>query len=96
MAFLHFISPLFKPVQAPSNGAPSFCTTSCIAQLGVVCKLAVGALSVTINVIDKDVKKYRTQVRPLGDTACHRCPAGRGAIDLSPQAVTIQLNPHPL
>ena len=50
------MGPLFKFVQIPLNGITSFCYINCITQLGVVCKLAEGALDPTISISDKDIE----------------------------------------
>ena len=39
-------------------------------QLGVICKLAEGALNPTVYVINKDNEPYESQYRPLRDTTC--------------------------
>jgi len=39
--------PLLQLVQVPLEGIPSFWCVSCITQLGVICKLAEGALDLT-------------------------------------------------
>jgi len=53
--------------QAPFNGIPSFCTVSCITQLGIVCKLAGDTLNPSVYVIDEDVEEHWFQKGPMGD-----------------------------
>ncbi|KAK4811172.1 hypothetical protein QYF61_019803 [Mycteria americana] len=42
------MGPLLKPVQVPLDGIPSLKRINCTTQLGVICKLAEGALSPTV------------------------------------------------
>ncbi|KAK4818697.1 hypothetical protein QYF61_017918 [Mycteria americana] len=60
--------PLLQIVQVPLDGISSLRRVSYTAQLGVVCKLAEGALDPAVNVIDEDIKQYWSQYRPLRDT----------------------------
>ena len=64
-----------QPVQVPLDGFPSFQHIDCTTQLGVIHKLAEGALDAIIYVVDEDVEDHRSQDRPLRDTACDRPPA---------------------
>jgi len=82
--------------QVPLDGIQSFWCVSCSTQLGVVCKLAEGALDLAIQVIDENVKQLRSQYGPLRDTTHHCCPLGRRAVDHYPLAVTFQPIPWPL
>ncbi|KAK4811170.1 hypothetical protein QYF61_019801 [Mycteria americana] len=50
------MGPLLKPVQVPLDGIPSLKRITCTTQLGVICKLAEGALSPTVYVVDEDIK----------------------------------------
>jgi len=52
------ISPLFKPVKVPLDGNAFLQQISCTTQLGVICKLAEGALETTVCVTDEDIKQY--------------------------------------
>ena len=54
------MGPLLQPVQIPLDGFPSFQCIDCTAQLGVVCKLAEGALDAIICVTDDDVEEYQS------------------------------------
>ena len=47
------MDPLFKPVQVPLDGFPSLQCIDCTAQLGVICKLAEGALDSIVYDSDK-------------------------------------------
>mgnify|MGYP001854162635 CR=1 FL=1 len=72
---------------------PSYCL-NCSTQLGIVCKLAEGALDPITYVIDKDVKEYQFQDGPLGDTTGDQPSPGHRAIDNNPLAGTTQQIPH--
>ncbi|KAK4828118.1 hypothetical protein QYF61_023916 [Mycteria americana] len=65
------MGPLFKLVQVPLDGIPSLGHVNHTIQLGVVCKLAEGALDPTVYVIDEDIKQYWSQYGLLRDTTCH-------------------------
>ncbi|KAK4831008.1 hypothetical protein QYF61_014579 [Mycteria americana] len=41
---------------------------SCTTQLGVICKLAEGALDLAVNVIDENIEQHWSQYGPLRDT----------------------------
>ncbi|KAK4818202.1 hypothetical protein QYF61_008586 [Mycteria americana] len=63
--------PLLQLVQVPLDGIPSFWCLNCTTQFGVVCKLAEGALCLTVNVIDENTEQHWSQYGPLRDTTCH-------------------------
>ncbi|KAK4815356.1 hypothetical protein QYF61_001344 [Mycteria americana] len=65
------MDPLLELVQVPLNGILSLRRVNRTTQLGVICKLAEGALNPTVSVIDEDIKQYRSQYRPLRDTTHH-------------------------
>jgi len=48
------LGPPFQPVKVPLNGIPSFYCVNRTTQLGVLSKLAEGALNSVIDVTDKD------------------------------------------
>ena len=52
---------LLKPVQLPLCGIPSLWYVDCTSQLGVISKLAEGALDSTVSATDEDIKVYRSQ-----------------------------------
>jgi len=56
---------LLQLVQVPLDVIPSFWCANCITQLGVICKLAEGALDLTVYVIAEDIKQYWSQYGPL-------------------------------
>ena len=56
------------PLKVPLDGIPSLQRVNSTAQLGVIAKLADGALSPTVHVADKDVKQHSAQYQPLGNT----------------------------
>jgi len=63
--------PLLKLIQVPLDDIPSLRHVNHTTQLGVVCKLAEGALDLTVYVIDEDIKQYWSQYRPLRDITSH-------------------------
>ncbi|GAB0208383.1 cAMP-dependent protein kinase inhibitor alpha [Grus japonensis] len=63
-------SPL-QPVKVPLDGIPSLQHVDHTTQLGVVSKLAEGALDPTVHVANKDIKQCRSQYRPLRDATHH-------------------------
>ncbi|KAK4817045.1 hypothetical protein QYF61_026353 [Mycteria americana] len=62
------MGPLLQLVQVPLDDILSFWRVNCTTQLGVICKLAEGALDPTVCVIDGDIKQRWSQYRPLRDT----------------------------
>ena len=58
------MGPVLQPVQVPLDGFPSFQRIGCTTQLGVIRKLAEGALDAVIYVIDKDVEEHRSKTDP--------------------------------
>ncbi|KAK4830254.1 hypothetical protein QYF61_009321 [Mycteria americana] len=64
------MGPLLQLVQVPLDGIPSLRRVTCTTQLGVICKLAEGALNPTVYVIE-DTRQYWSQYGPLRDTTCH-------------------------
>ncbi|KAK4824932.1 hypothetical protein QYF61_021552 [Mycteria americana] len=63
--------PPLKPVKVPLDGTPSLQHVDRTTQLGVVGKLAEGALNSPVHVTDKDVKQCWSQYRPLRNAARH-------------------------
>ena len=59
--------PLLKPVKVPLYGIISFKRINCMTQLGVIWKLAEGALNRTVCVINKGIEQYQSQYGPLRD-----------------------------
>ena len=55
------MGPLLQPLQVPLDGFPSLQCIDCTAHVGVVCKLAEGALNAIIYVVDEDVEEHRSQ-----------------------------------
>ncbi|KAK4819077.1 hypothetical protein QYF61_025310 [Mycteria americana] len=68
--------PPLKSVKVPPDGIPSLQCVDCTTQLGVISKLAEGALNPTVHVTNKDVKQCRSQYRPLRNATCHCSPLG--------------------
>ena len=52
---------LLEPVYVSVNVIQSLGCVDCSTQLGDICKLAEGALSLTVNIIDEDIKEHRSQ-----------------------------------
>ncbi|KAK4821646.1 hypothetical protein QYF61_026507 [Mycteria americana] len=50
--------PLLQLVQVPLDDIPSFWRVRCTTQLGVICKLAEGALDLAVNVIDENIEQH--------------------------------------
>ena len=61
LALLNLMAPLLQPVQIPLDGFPSFQRINCPTQLGVIRKLAEGALDAIVYVIDEDIEEHRSQ-----------------------------------
>ncbi|KAK4818782.1 hypothetical protein QYF61_019128, partial [Mycteria americana] len=97
LAELHEVrtGPPLKPVNVPLDGIPSLQRVDHTTQLGVIGKLAEGALNPTVHVTDKDVKWCQSQYRPLRNDTCHWCPLGHQAIDRNSLSVAIQPIPYP-
>jgi len=87
-------SPSLQLVQVPLDGIPSFWHVNCTTQLGVICKLAEGALDLTMSLM-KILNSTGPSMDPR-DTTCHRRPSGHRAVDHYPLAATIQPIPCPL
>ena len=90
------MGPLLQPSQVPLDGFPSFQCVDCTTQLGVIRKLAEGALDAIVCVIDKDVEEHSSQDRPLENTICDWPPPGHRVTDHNPLAATIQMFLYPL
>ncbi|KAK4824609.1 LOW QUALITY PROTEIN: hypothetical protein QYF61_016878 [Mycteria americana] len=60
------------PTQVPLDDIPSFWHVNGTTQLGVICKLAEGALNLAVNVIDENIEQHWSQYGPLRDTTCIR------------------------
>ena len=69
---------------------------NCTIHLGVVGKLAEGALNPTVCVTDKDVKQRQSQYWSLRNAICHWSPLGRQAFDRNSLNATIEPVPYPL
>ncbi|KAK4811014.1 hypothetical protein QYF61_015718 [Mycteria americana] len=89
------MGPPLKPVKVPLDGIPSLRCTNRTTQLGVICRLAEGALNPTVHVADKDVKQHRSQYQPLRNATHHWSPLGHRAVDRNSLSVTIQPIPYP-
>ena len=58
--------PVFKSVQIPADGLPSFCCISCTTHFGVISKLIEGALNLTVPSIPRGIEENWSRNRPLG------------------------------
>ncbi|KAK4833081.1 hypothetical protein QYF61_027743 [Mycteria americana] len=70
------MGPLLQLVQVLLGVILSIRHLNRTTQLGVICKLAEGALDPTVYVNDEDIKQYWSQYGPLRDTTCHQSPSG--------------------
>ncbi|KAK4832298.1 LOW QUALITY PROTEIN: hypothetical protein QYF61_021697 [Mycteria americana] len=52
------MSPLLQLVQVSLDDILSFWRVNCTTQLGVICKLAEGALDLSVNVIDENIEEH--------------------------------------
>ncbi|KAK4831314.1 hypothetical protein QYF61_016803, partial [Mycteria americana] len=88
------MGPPLKPVKVPLDGIPSLQRVDRTTQLGVIGKLAEGALNPTIHIV-KDMEQCRSQYQPLRNATHHWSP-----LDIKPLnttlSVTIQPIPYPL
>jgi len=62
-----YMGPPFKPVKVPLDSIPSLQSVDRTTQLGVIGKLAEGALNPDIHVADKDVEHCQSQYGPLSN-----------------------------
>ena len=85
-ALLSSLSRSLSMASIPTNGT---------THLGVISKLAAGALDPIISVTDKDVKEYQSQDRPLGDTTHYWPLPGHRTIDHHPLSLAFQPIPYP-
>ena len=68
------MGPLLELIQVPLDGILSLGQADYTTQLGVICKLAEGALDPAV--IDEDIKQYWSQYGPLRDITHHLSPSG--------------------
>jgi len=69
------MGPILKPVGVPVDGILSIWCVDRIPQLGVISKLAEGALDPTVNVIGEDLKEYPSPVGHHSSPSRHsHCP----------------------
>jgi len=66
-----------------------------MTQLGVIGKLAKGALNPAVHITNKDDKQHWSQYRPLRNTTCHWSPLGHRAVDQNSSSATTQPIPCP-
>ena len=64
------MGPILQPVQVLLDGFSSLLCIKCTTHLGVLHKLAEGALDAIIYVIDEDVEEHHSQDLVLRDTTC--------------------------
>jgi len=55
------MGPSLRLVQVLLDGIPSSWCVNCTTQLGVICKLAEGALHLSDEVIGENIKQHRSQ-----------------------------------
>ena len=87
------MDPLFKPVHVPLDAFPYPYCINHTTQLSVICILAESVLDRNVYVIEKDIKEYWSQKRPLGDTTHHWPPPGHRVADLNHITFVISLFP---
>jgi len=90
------VGPLLKLVWMPLDVILSVGHVSCTTQLGVICRLAEGAVDRNVYVIDEDIKQYWSQYGPLRDTIHHWCPLEQSDVDHYPLDTTVEPILHPL
>ncbi|PKU46701.1 hypothetical protein llap_3018 [Limosa lapponica baueri] len=73
--------PPLKPVKIPLDGISALQRMNSSTQLGVISKLAEGALNPTFHVVEKNVRQCQFQYNPLRNTTHHWFPLGHRAID---------------
>jgi len=97
LAELHAVhtGPPLQPVKVPLNGIPSLQSVNHTTQLGVIGKLAEGALGPTVHVTNKDIEQHQPQYRPLRHTTRHWSPPGHQAIDCNSLSASIEPVPYP-
>jgi len=87
---------IFQTCQGPFGWHP-FCCFHYTMQLGVVSKLAEGALNPTVYVTDKDVEEQQSPDRVLENTSCDQPPLRCQGVEHNPLASTIQPSSiHPI
>ena len=84
------IGSLFKTVQVPLDGIPSFFLINCTTQFGVIFRLDKSAPNPTVYVFDKDIKQEDR------DTAYHWPPARHRAVYHSSLSASIQPIIYPI
>ncbi|KAK4820465.1 LOW QUALITY PROTEIN: hypothetical protein QYF61_027747 [Mycteria americana] len=84
------LGPSIQPVQVPLQSLPLLKQINTPTQLGVVCKLAEGALDPFVQIIDKDIKQNWPQHRALGNTTCDRPPTGVNSVHHNSLGLAIQ------
>ncbi|KAK4831982.1 hypothetical protein QYF61_020365 [Mycteria americana] len=84
------LGPSIQPVQVPLQSLPTLQQINTPAQLGVVCKLAEGALDPFVQITDKDIKQNWPQHIALGNPACDRLPTGVDSIHHHSLGLAIQ------
>ncbi|KAK4820014.1 hypothetical protein QYF61_017393 [Mycteria americana] len=72
-------SPLLQLVQVPQDDILSFWCVNCTTQLGVICRIAEGALDLTVSITDENIEQHWSQCRPLRDTTCVPVRGQRGS-----------------
>ncbi|KAK4827407.1 hypothetical protein QYF61_017837 [Mycteria americana] len=87
--------PLLKPVKVPLDGIPFLQCVDHTTQVGIIGKLAEGALNPTVHVTDKDIKHHQSQYQPLRNATHHWSPLGHRAIDHNSLSATIQPISYP-
>jgi len=87
--------PPLQSVKVPLNGIPSLQRVNHTTQLGVIGRVAEGALSPTVYIANKDIKQHQSQYQPLRHTTRQRSPPGHQAIDYNSLCASIEPVPYP-
>jgi len=66
--------PPLKPVQVTLDAIPSLQSVDRTTQVGVISKLAEGALNPTVHIADKEVKQQQSQYQTLRNATHHWSP----------------------
>jgi len=74
---------LIQSVQIPLQSLPTLQQIDTPAQLGVICKLAEGALNPLMQITDKVIKQDWPQYCALGNTTHDQPPAGFNSLKLT-------------
>lgn len=84
------IGPFLQSVEVPLDACTTLRCISCFLNFCVTCRLAEGTLCPSLEVINEDVKWYRTWHQPLGLTPADWSPVTLRANDSNPFSPAVQ------